>query len=152
MFKKILYPTDLSEVSEKALRYVEDLKGAGAEEVVILHIIDERELDAILRAAPWFGKSQEEMEKDVVEKVKEDLKEKLRSIVDRLENRGYKVKVRIEVGTPFREILRVEEEEDVSLIVMASHGKSNIVEMLLGSVSERVVRRSKKPVLLIKRE
>jgi len=47
--------------------------------------------------------------------------------------------------------LSVEEEEDVSAIVIGSHGKSNIKEMLLGSVSEKVIRKSKKPVLLVKR-
>jgi len=47
--------------------------------------------------------------------------------------------------------LRVEEEEKVSLIVIGSHGKTNIKEMLMGSVSEKVVRRAKNPVLVIKR-
>jgi nucleotide-binding universal stress UspA family protein len=47
--------------------------------------------------------------------------------------------------------LRVEDEEDVSAIVIGSHGKSNIKEMLLGSVSETVIRKSKKPVLVVKR-
>ena len=66
--------------------------------------------------------------------------------------KGFDVKVRIERGIPFREILRVEEEEEgVSAIVMGSHGKTNIEEMLLGSVSEKVIRKSKKPVLVIKR-
>jgi len=50
-----------------------------------------------------------------------------------------------------REILRVEEEEGVSIIVIGSHGKTNIKEMLLGSVSEKVIRKSKNPVLVIKR-
>jgi len=45
----------------------------------------------------------------------------------------------------------VEKEEDVSAIVLGSHGKSNIKEMLLGSVSEHVIRHCKKPVIVIKR-
>ena len=49
-------------------------------------------------------------------------------------------------------ILRVDEtEEDISLIVIGSHGKSNVKEMLLGSVSEKVIRKSKRPVLVVKR-
>jgi nucleotide-binding universal stress UspA family protein len=70
---------------------------------------------------------------------------------DELKKLGFQVKVRIEREVPFREILKVEEEEDVSVIVIGSHGKSNIGEMLLGSVSEKVVRKSKKPVLIVKR-
>ena len=48
-------------------------------------------------------------------------------------------------------ILRAEEEEGVSVVVIGSHGKSNIKEMLLGSVSEKVVRKAKSPVLVVKR-
>ena len=59
--------------------------------------------------------------------------------------------MRIEKGIPFKEILRVENEEDISLIVIGSHGKSNVEEMLLGSVSEKVIRKAKSPVIVIKR-
>ncbi|MDO9528669.1 MAG: universal stress protein [Syntrophales bacterium] len=68
-----------------------------------------------------------------------------------LREAGFKVKTRIETGFPFSEILRVENEENVSVIVMGSHGMSNLKEILLGSVSERVIRKAKKPVLVIKR-
>ena len=64
---------------------------------------------------------------------------------------GFDVKVRIERRIPLREILRVEEEEGVSVIIIGSHGKTNIEEMLLGSVSEKVIRRTQKPVLVVKR-
>jgi nucleotide-binding universal stress UspA family protein len=62
-----------------------------------------------------------------------------------------KAKVRIEKGIPFTEILRVEGEEDISLIITGSHGKSKGAEMLLGSVSEKVIRRAERPVLVVKR-
>ena len=47
--------------------------------------------------------------------------------------------------------VRKGQEEGVSAIVIGSHGRSNVAEMLIGSVSERVVRRSNVPVLVIKR-
>lgn len=40
MFEKILYPTDLSDVSKKALDYIKQLKEAGARKVIVLHVID----------------------------------------------------------------------------------------------------------------
>jgi nucleotide-binding universal stress UspA family protein len=43
-------------------------------------------------------------------------------------------------------------KEDVSLIVLGSHAKSNVREMLLGSVSEKVIRDSKRHVLVVKRD
>ena len=49
------------------------------------------------------------------------------------------------------EKLKAEEEENVSVVVIGSHGKSCISEMLLGSVSEKVIRKSSKPVLVVRR-
>jgi len=48
------------------------------------------------------------------------------------------------------EILRVEDKEKVSAIVIGSHGMSNIAEMFLGSVSEKIIKRAKTPVLVVR--
>ena len=144
MYKKILYPTDFSDVAKKALDYIIQLKDAGTYEVIVLYVIDKRNLDVLA----WYGVNDLlTFEQDMEGKLSEEMGE----IEDVLKKRGFEVKLRIERGLPFKEILRVEEEEDVSLIVIGSHGKSNIKEMLLGSVSEKVVRKAKKPVLVVKR-
>ncbi|MEA3470209.1 MAG: universal stress protein [Thermodesulfobacteriota bacterium] len=144
MFKKILYPTDFSDVARKALDFIKELKSAGAEEVVILHVIDKRFFDAMA----WYTtKDLPEMEKDLRTEVTSEIE----PIEKELKDMGFKVKVRIETGNPFTEILRVEEEENVSGMAIGSHGVSNIKEMFLGSVSEKVIRNAKKPVHVIKR-
>ena len=53
-------------------------------------------------------------------------------------------------GTPYREINRLATEEDVSLIVIGSHGMGFVEGMLWGSVSQKVVEYSEKPVLVVK--
>ena len=68
-----------------------------------------------------------------------------------MKGKDFNVRVRIGIGSPFKEILKMEDEEDVSAIVIGSHGKSNIKEMFLGSVSENAIRYCKKPVLVVKR-
>jgi len=144
MFKKILYPTDFSDASKKALGYIRQLKQAGLKEVIVLHVIDEREIDAIFQhSAVRF--------EDIVRSIKADAKKEMEAVERELKGNGLTVEVKIERGIPFQIILRIEDEEDVSAIVIGSHGKSNIKEMLLGSVSEAVVRKSKKPVLVVKR-
>ena len=75
----------------------------------------------------------------------------LASIEKQLKETGFKVEKRIEIGIPMREILRIEKEEDISLIVIGSHGVSNLEEMFLGSISEKVIRKCMKPVLVVKR-
>ena len=47
MFRKILYPTDFSDVSKKALDYIKQLRDGGSESVVVLHVIDQRSFQAI---------------------------------------------------------------------------------------------------------
>jgi len=145
MFKKILIPTDFSDVAEKALDCVKQLKDAGTREVVVLHVIKKNSLEVIAQYSSI--RDFEEVEKEV----EGDAREKLSRIEKELKETGFQVKIRVETGFPFSEILRVEDEEDVSAIVIGSHGLSNIKEILLGSVSESVIRKAKKPVIVIKR-
>jgi nucleotide-binding universal stress UspA family protein len=146
MFAKVLFPTDFSDVSKKALQYITKLKGAGTREVIVLHVVDEREIESLSQhAARDFDIKEVEKKRDHY------TKEQLKIIKDELKESGFKVKVRTERGIPFMEILRVEEEEGVSVTVLGSHGKSLVKEMLLGSVSEKVIRKSSKPVLVIRR-
>ena len=145
MFEIILYPTDFSEVAVKALEYIKKLKASGAEEVIVLHVNDERGNDSVIRI---LGENQfnklEKSKREVTEK-------KLNGIKKELIEVGLQVRLRIETGMPVREILRVEDEEDVSVTVIGSHGRSNLEEIFLGSVSEKVIRKSKQPVLVVKR-
>jgi nucleotide-binding universal stress UspA family protein len=48
--------------------------------------------------------------------------------------------------------LEVAKKEDVSIIILGSHGRSNLSSVLLGSVSDHIIRHSPKPVLVIKRD
>jgi nucleotide-binding universal stress UspA family protein len=145
MFDKILYPTDFSDVAKKALGYIMKLKEAGSKEVIVLHVIDERTIGDICLLYPSRGSV------EMVKRIKEEAYEEMDKIGARLREEGFDVKLRIERGIPLTEILRVEQEEGVSVTVLGSHGKSNVKEMLLGSVSEKVIRKSAKPVLVVKR-
>lgn len=144
MFRKILYPTDFSDVAGKALNYLIQLKQAGTEEVVILHVVDTRRLHIpevySLLDLSLLGEKQELAAREEAEK-----------IGAALAREGIRTVIKVVKGIPFREILKAEAGEDISLIVIGSHGTSDVKEMLLGSVSEKVIRKAKKPVLVIKR-
>ena len=144
MFKKILYPTDFSDVSKKAIDYIKQLKEGGSETVIVLHVINERGMRAIERYAS--GNSME-----IEQRIMDDAKQEIKVIENDLKKSGIKVKTMIRRGVPLLEILKAEEKEDISVIVIGSHGKSNLEEMFLGSVSEKVSRKCKNPVLIIKR-
>ena len=147
MFRKILYPTDFSDVSKIAIEYIRQLKESGVDEILVLHVIDERDLQfTYLYVFDEFSG-----DKGLKEKLKDEATKKLVEIKDKLKDCGFKITSRIEFGVPLKEILKAEQKEDISMIIIGSHGKSNVEEMLLGSVAEKIVRKCKKPVLVVKR-
>ncbi len=145
MFEKILYPTDFSNVSQKALGCVEDLGASGAREVIALHVIDRHTYEP-LDVYPSYDYLQ--IEHDLEERASEEIA----GIADELKQQGLTVSTRVIKGNPLREILRVADEEHVSAIVLGSHGKGNLAEILTGSVSEKVIRKAHVPVLVVKAE
>ena len=144
MFKKILFPTDFSDVSRKALEYIKQLKGAGAQEVIVLHVVDEKELAVLSRVPDQYSQIMAHIEKDIANV--------MGAIETDLTAEGFQVKLTVKTGQPFTEIMTTAADEKVSIIILGSHGRSNIGEMLLGSVSENVIRHARVPVLVISRE
>lgn len=132
MFKKILFPTDLSTASQRVLDCIPDLKSVGLEEVIICHVVD-------IRLAGGAAVSLKEYDKEILDKKKVEL-----------EKEGLEVKVEVVIGTPFVEIVELAKRENVSMIVMAEKGESFVERALLGSVTENVIRHARKPVLIQK--
>jgi nucleotide-binding universal stress UspA family protein len=124
MFRKILYPTDWSSSAERAKQYIPVLHKVGASEIIVVHVL-ETDFDL-------------------------GIKEKLGALKQEFQSQGFKVSVQLLKGKPYMEINRIATEEDVSLIVMGSHGKGFMEVVFWGSVSQRVVEYSEKPVLVVK--
>ncbi|MCM8821806.1 MAG: universal stress protein [Candidatus Omnitrophica bacterium] len=135
-FFRILYPTDWSEYALAALQYIKGLKNAGVEEVIVAHIMDEKAMG--LQTLEKF-KEFEKIDIEKLEKVKQDL-----------EAEGFNVKTHLRVGKPRYDLIKVAREEDVTLIVMAAHGKGYVKGILWGSVSRNVIEYSDRSVLLVR--
>lgn len=150
MFRKILYPTDFSDGAKKALEYVKKLKEAETEEVIILHVIHEYGLDSVMEGCVWAGLDPEECREDVLGDIIKKEEEGAKEILEDIEKNRLKGKIIVEIGKPAQKIAEVAEKENVSLIVMGAHGKEKLEEMLLGSVTEKVIRHAKVPVLVIR--
>jgi nucleotide-binding universal stress UspA family protein len=144
MLKKVLLPIDFSDVSMRALDFVIELKDSGVEEVILLSVVEDKYFYLL---GEYTRLDIDKFEDDI----KKNVMKKLNAAANTLSDAGFKVKVKIARGVPANQILETEKEEEVSLIVIGSHGMSNIKEMFLGSVSETVIRKSLKPVLVIKR-
>jgi nucleotide-binding universal stress UspA family protein len=84
--------------------------------------------------------------------VETEARHRLNEVVRELGKREVSVQTLTRVGNPAAEILHAEKELDVDLVVMATHGRTGVVRLALGSVAEDVVRSSVCPVLTTRPE
>ena len=134
MLKKILAPTDFSALSGEGVRYACQLaKDVGAQ-VIVMNVI-------ILDETNTTTKGE-------IDEHKARLAEFITKAVP---NHGADVNLRevVVVGQPYNAIVDCAEEEKVDLVVMSSHGRSGLSRMLIGSVTDRLLRAAKCPVLVV---
>lgn len=138
MFQKVLFPTDFSANAHKTLECISEIPGV--KEVVLLHVV----------AVPSgvFDSKHGWIQGPQVE----DAKLRLEEHKEQLESLGLNVTTNVEItsGNISQVILETADKENVSLIVMNSHGKSLIKGLLLGSVPLSVIRHAKIDVLLMR--
>jgi nucleotide-binding universal stress UspA family protein len=138
MFRKILFPVDWSPWTERTKEYFPLLRQVGASEVVIVHVLE----DPLIEAKYVTQRTQEMIE---------ERNRALESPKQELVGSGFQAKTYLlEGGRAYHAINRIATKEDVSMILMGSHGKGFVEETLWGSVSQRVVEYSEKPVLVVK--
>ncbi|NCD20120.1 MAG: universal stress protein [Actinobacteria bacterium] len=151
MFTRILFPTDFSSVSDLAAAYIHKLREAGAQEVLVLNVIDPSSLLAPAAPGPLGGVgATPAMNQRAVEEWRESAMEACGRLADEFSGVGFTATATVEVGDPAKIILRTARAENSKVIVVGAHGKGHVAEFFLGSVSDEVVRKSHVPVLVIK--
>jgi universal stress protein A len=139
--RRILAPTDFSEPSKQAIAYAFELAQTSEAKLVLLHVVEP--VDYPMRSYPHLVTTM----MDYLERQAHlDLAQMLPEAQD------VKVEVirRVVRGLPYRTIVEVAEAEKVDLIVMATHGRTGLSHLVMGSVAERVVRTAPCPVLTIR--
>jgi universal stress protein A len=138
----ILLPMDFSKFNSAALDYASRL---ASETGATLHIVHADEMEQLADAmaksghpypSPWDDKGSRKAHV------------KLHKIVPTIQ--GVKYRHHYLKGTPTGEILSFAERKGVDLIVMASHGRTGLARLLMGSTAEGVMRRAQCPVLIVK--
>jgi nucleotide-binding universal stress UspA family protein len=139
--KRILLPTDFSECSERARSYACELAKRFAAELHLLHVVAPVSLPGYVGPVPEELLHPEEGARAQLEEWNDPAFEQIQGVVRA-----------ITTGTPFVEIVRYARDREVDLIVMGTHGWSGLTHMLLGSVTEKVVRKASCPVLTVRPE
>jgi len=136
--ERVLAPTDLSELSRAGVGYALELARGWGAEVTVYHVADAAEL------ANYKARSLD----DLIERHKKMLSQFLREHFAELLPL-VAVWEKVEVGVAASNILAEAEKGGSDLIVMSTHGRTGIAHMMMGSVTEQVVRSAKCPVFSV---
>lgn len=136
--EKILAPTDLSDLSRVGLEYALELARGWGAEVTVYHLANAAEL------ASYKASSMEDLLGKHRQILKQFLNDNFAELLPLVE-----VRQKVEIGSPATSILEEAEREDSDLIVMSTHGRTGLAHMLMGSVTEQVVRNASCPVFSI---
>jgi nucleotide-binding universal stress UspA family protein len=148
--KRILVPCDFSEPFDDVLEWVNQLARAYHSEVLLLHVMEPL---PDLSVYPWEGIGLPQASAALNQKLLENgkvIRERLLDIGRRKLGTETRLEARVLVGAPTPELLHTAQEWKAELIVMATHGRTGLGHVFLGSVAERCVQRAPCSVLTIR--
>lgn len=137
MFDQILFPTDGSQGTDRVLDHVLDVAAANDATVHVLNVANTTH-------------SAVRHQEEVVATLLQRAEQVVRRVADRAAERGVATVTEIRQGNPYREIVEYAESSGVDLVAMPTHGRRGLERLLVGSTTERVVRRADVPVLTLR--
>jgi len=145
-FKKILVPIDFSHFSKKALEAAVELAGCCNGKIYLLHVEEDIfHMEQIHKANTMLEDFCEKVHKDFVAGKKRSL-EKFKSYIPKRLFAGAIIKE----GHPFVEIVKFAKNKSMDLIIISSHGRSELRHAFLGSTADKVSRKAECAVLIVK--
>jgi len=141
--KKILVPIDFSGHSKNALLYAVPFAERFHTSLDLLYVVE----PAIYPADFSFGQIG-------FPNIEEELKKRgeieLKRLMENVVHKNITGRYALRTGKPFYEIIQYAEEEQIDLIIIATHGHSGMEQVLFGSTAEKVVRKAPCPVLVVR--
>ncbi|THE62965.1 universal stress protein [Salinadaptatus halalkaliphilus] len=147
MYERILIPTDGSNVAQAAVDSAIDLAERYDAEIHALFVAD---TDAVA-----YGLGTEQVDRirqgnfEGMTELREDATEATSYVTEQAEKAGVAAVEHHAGGQPHRMIANYADDHEIDLIVIGSHGRSGVRRALLGSVTERVLRSTHTPVLVV---
>jgi len=142
--KTVLVPTDFSDASESALNYGKAMAEAFGASLHVLHVMED------LLAHAWAAEVYVASMPNLRDEIERESRQRLGTMLTPEDVTRLRAEIALVAGNPFIEIIRYAKANNVDLIVMGTHGRGPIAHMLLGSVAEKVVRKSPCPVLTVR--
>ena len=142
MFKKILCPVDFSQFTQEVINFALDLAKKYGAELHLMHVVPNM---------TYFTPYESFLTPENLVAIEKNIQDEVeRDFAKLLKGNGVPTKTVIRTGVPFVEIIDYAKSESIDLIVMGTHGRSAIENILIGNVAEKVVRKSPCPVMTIR--
>lgn len=142
MYKRMLVPLDGSELAEVVFDYAKELAGRLDLDLILLHVSGPKEQDLL------------PIHRAYIERAAESVKRQSMQVQERTKRepggKALEAGGEVAVGHPAEEILRYAEDNDIDIILLATHGRSGVKRWAIGSVADKVLRASKVPVWLVR--
>ena len=154
-FRKIMVGCDFSKYSKATLAYAAKLADKLEAELIIVNVINKREIDIILKVAEGqfdrnIEKYVEKSAEEYVKRVEKDRARQLEKLIDEIGCASLTIKKVFRVGVPFQELIRAIQDEGADMMVMGQKGRSDLADVLFGSNAEKVFRRCPVPLLSVR--
>jgi nucleotide-binding universal stress UspA family protein len=143
--RRIFVPIDFSDSSMRALDYAIDLGRTFGAELAVLFVVE-----PIYFATPGDLYGTSANLGMLLEEQRRTAREELKKLDERLKKRGVDAQTVLGSGVPHEVIVETAKVRKADLIVMATHGRSGLSHLLMGSVAEKVVRSATCPVLTVR--
>jgi nucleotide-binding universal stress UspA family protein len=141
--RQIVAPIDFSAYSKHAVAWAFTLAQKFGAKLLLLHVVE-------LPAYPIEGLPPSRLGGTLLEDLERQAEADLAKVMPEAPGLEGEVTRRVAVGVPYRKIVEVAQAENADLIVMATHGRTGLSHLFMGSVAERVVRTAPCPVLTIR--
>jgi len=140
--QRILFPTDFSHHNDAALKYASALAAEAGATLYIAHVDEMLDLEATMGEAGYLMASTQPLEG------RPEVRRRLEQVAPT--SKGVAHEHCYLRGAPVAELLDFAERQNVDLIVMASHGRTGLTRLLMGSIAEAVMRKAPCPVLIVR--
>ena len=141
---KIMAAVGFTEYSEELLGYTAGIADSIGAEMIVVNIINSRDVEAVGAIAAMGYEVDSE---HYVSGVEEERRRALEQMLKKISFPAERIRPVFKVGHPVEELLKIAVKENVDLIVMGIKGRSDLEHLLVGSVAEKVFRRSPVPIL-----
>lgn len=149
-FKRIMVAVAFGPHAQGLLNFAAAVAGRlAAGELVVVSIINSRDVDAVSTISALGYDVDGE---NYVKSIKAERKDLIDGYIRQIGFPDEKVRLIIRVGDPVDELLRITVKEQADLLVMGTKGRSNLEYALVGSVAEKIFRRSPVPILSYRSE